>query len=73
MGADLQGRDDYRSSHRPFGSPPHDHRAQREQLSIGGSPGSSEGNDDIGAKRRTNSGIEITQNLVGKFSCRRTG
>ena len=70
MGADLQGRDDHSSGHRPIGAPQHDHRAQREQLSIGGSPGKTASNDYVGALGDATFRVEIDQNLVGKFSCR---
>ena len=70
MGADLQGRDDDCGSHRSPSAPQHDHRAQRRQLSIGGSPGKTTSNDYVGTSGEDSSRVEIDQNLVGKFSCR---
>jgi hypothetical protein len=67
MGADLQGPHDNGSSHRPIGSPQHDSRAEREQLSIGGSSGKTTSNDDA---RTPEARLEIHGNPVRNFSCR---
>lgn len=70
MGADLQGRDDDCGSHRSPSAPQHDHRAQRRQLSIGGSPGKTTSNDYVRTSGEASSRVGIDQNLVGNFGCR---
>ena len=70
MGADFQRPDDDSGSDRSPGTSQHDHRAQCRQLPLGGSPSSTESDHCFGDSRETKSGVEISRNLIRRFSCR---
>ena len=73
VGADLQGSNDNRRRDRSLGASQHDHRAEREQLPPGGSPGktaSSDSDSDSDSPGEPRCGIEINKNPVRNFSCR---